>query len=723
MTRTRPAIGGCPVRADAYLKVTGRALYPADVAVANAAHAYCLTSSVARGRIVRIDTSRARAQPGILAVHTHLTMRGRLAPTDFAATSAQALQTDRIWHQGQIVAIAVADSYENAREAARAIVVEYQESTAAAVFDSAHAERVAYGELDKSAVQARVGDVAAALNAAAVTIDATYETSPQHHNAMELHTTTCVWTGDQLIIHEPTNWVYAILMGVVQQLGLERSKVVVVSPFVGGSFGGKGTLAAPTSLIALIAKELQRPVKLVLTRQQIYSLVGNRAETRSRVQLGAESSGKLTAYRHQTWEVTSRCDVRSMNGTDNSVRLYGWSNAETLRHLVRLDRNTPGAMRAPPECPVMFALESALDEMAYALGMDPVQLRIINHTPVDPVSGKPFTSRSLVECYRRGAEAFGWSRRPSRPGAMRDGDWLIGWGCATAAYPSYVAPASARVRLSADGSVLVQVASHDMGTGTYTMLRQVAAEALGVEIARVAVELGDSRFPPAPYSGGSMTTAAVGSAVAQACAAIRTKLGGPDDVSRAAARMPTGAIEELVDWAPAGSRPGAIRESYSGKVAGLGGVGPDDLRFAFGAEFVEVRVHAQTREVRIPRLLGVFAAGRIINPRLARSQLMGGMVWGIGSALLERTELDIRTARYVNADLADYLIPVNADIGDIEVMFVPEVDTQVNPLGVKGLGELGNVGTDAAIANALFHATGRRVRELPIRIDRLITAE
>jgi xanthine dehydrogenase YagR molybdenum-binding subunit len=298
---------------------------------------------------------------------------------------------------------------------------------------------------------------------------------------------------------------------------------------------------------------------------------------------------------------------------------------------------------------------------------------------------------------------------------MREGDWHIGWGCATAIYPAYVAPASARVRLGSDGNVLVQVASHDMGTGAYTVISQIAADALGVDLGKVVVELGDSRFPPAPYSGGSMTTAVIGSAVAKACAAVRARLGGNDIAS-----MTTGAIEEVADWVPEGSKQNATREAYTGNVAGQGGVGAENMRFAFGAEFVEVRINARTREIRVPRALGVFAAGRIINPRTARSQLMGGMIWGIGSALHERTEVDARSARYLNADLAEYLVPVNADIGAIDVMFVPEVDTQVNPLGVKGVGELGNVGTDAAVANAVFHATGIRVRKLPIRIDSLI---
>ena len=723
MTSAFKHIGQPQSRVDGRLKVTGAATYPADVPIANAAHAYCVMSSIASGRIVSIDSSAARAQPGVLRVYTHETMRGRLAKSDFLSTSVQALQDDHVWHQGQIVAIVVADTYENAREGAARVRVQYnEEGTAAATLESPSAETRPYGEFDKDANQARVGDVSAALASAAFTHDAIYETSPQHHNAMELHSTTCVWNGDKLTIYEPSQWVYATMMGVSQQLGIERSNVTVISTFLGGGFGSKGTLSSPTSLVALAAKELKRPVKLVMTRRQVYTITGNRAETRHKIKLGADRAGKLTAYSHEMWEMTSRSDIRSMNGNDNSVRLYGWKNVETRRNLVRLDRNTPGSMRSPPEVPAIFALECAMDEMAYKVGIDPVEFRVINDTRVDPVSGKPFTSRSLVECYRAGAERFGWARRNPKPASMREGEWQIGWGCATAVYPTYVAPASARVRLTADGNVFVQIATHDIGTGAYTVISQIAADALGVDIAKVTVELGDSRFPPAPYSGGSMTTAVAGSAVAKACDAIRARLGVQGNITAAVARMNTGAIEEIADWAPPGSPPTAIKDSYSARVAGQGGAGPDNMRFAFGAEFMEVRINARTNEIRVPRAVGVFAAGRIINPTTARSQLMGGMIWGISSALHERTEVDPNSARYVNADMAEYFVPVNADIGMIDISFIPETDTLVNPLGIKGVGELGNVGADAAIANAIFHATGLRIRKLPIRIDSLLAA-
>jgi xanthine dehydrogenase YagR molybdenum-binding subunit len=718
------AIGRPESRVDGRLKVTGEAAYPADVPIPHAAYAHCVTSAIACGRIVRIDATAARTLPGVLAIYTHEEMRRRLAPTSFGLSRVQPLQDDRVWHQGQIIAIVVAETFEIARDAAQRVRVDYaEEGPPAGVFDAARADTRLFSEFDPSAPpQAIAGDIATALASADAVIDAMYETSPQHHNAMELHSTTCAWSGNSLTIHQPTGWVYATKHGVAQQLGIDPSRVTAISTFVGGSFGGKGPLVVPTSIIALAAQALRRPVKLVMTRRQIYAITGHRTETRHHIRLAAQRSGKLIAFGHETWEVTSRSDVRSMNGSNTSARIYGWTCVHTRRHLVRLDRNTPGSMRSPPEVPVMFALESALDEMAHTLRIDPVVLRRMNDTQVDPIDGKPYTSRSLIECYAAGAEAFGWAQRDPEPGSMRDGDWQIGWGCATAIYPTYAAPASARVRVGADGHVVVQVAAHEIGTGAYTILAQIAADRLGVPLGDVSVELGDSRLPPAPYAGGSMTTATVGSAVSQACDAIRARLGveADGDVAAKLASMRTGAVEEVADWTPAGAKEDATREAYTGRVNGSGGVDPDALKFAFGAQFVEVRVNRRTCEIRVPRALGAYAAGRIINPKTARSQLMGGMIWGISCALFERTEVDPATARYLNADLAEYLVPVNADVGRIDVILVPEVDTRINALGAKGIGELGNVGMDAAVANAIFHATGRRIRKLPIRIEHLL---
>ena len=467
---------------------------------------------------------------------------------------------------------------------------------------------------------------------------------------------------------------------------------------------------------------------------------------------GSAPTGRASslAYLHEGWELSSRPDNYNVSGTSSTAVMYGYGAIATRVNVVNADRNTPGFMRSPPEVPYMYALECAMDELAYALKMDPVALRRANDTMKDPASGRPYSSRSLVQCFEQGAEAFGWRNRNPEPGSMRDGDWLVGWGCATATYPTQIAPAAARVRLSPDGSVLVQIAAHEIGNGIYTVLAQTAAERLGAPLDRVRVEVGDSALPAGPVAGGSNTTASTTSVLVKACDAIRAKLfaaaaalkGAPaqpvEDYALADGRIHTGAetvtldaafrqmgqavLEEYAESVPRAMAPRSIAKLYAGQAALTGGPKGDKLAFAFGAQFVEVRVHARTCEIRVPRALGAFAAGRIVNPRTARSQLMGGIIWGLSSALHEATELDERAGRYVNANLADYLIPVNADIQAIEVLVVPETDDWINPLGVKGLGELGNVGVNAAVANAVFHATGVRVRDLPIRLEKLLQA-
>jgi xanthine dehydrogenase YagR molybdenum-binding subunit len=469
-------------------------------------------------------------------------------------------------------------------------------------------------------------------------------------------------------------------------------------------------------------------VKLVLTREQGFSVATYRAETRHRLRLGADADGKFTALSHEGWEVTSRPDPYLVGGTDTTARLYACPNVFTKVRLVHADRNTPGFMRSPPEVPYLFALESAIDELAIKLGLDPIELRRRNDTMTEPIKGLPYTSRSLMECFDQAAESFGWARRAPTPGSMREGDWLIGWGCASTCYPTALAPATARVTFWKDGRVKVETAAHDLGTGAYTALAQVAAERLGVPVDQVTMAMGDSDLPPSPVAGGSITTASVSSVIAKACDAIRAKLGfneaGKSDlVIRTAGfeRLGVSVIEEYAEYVPHGVKADGIDKLYAGHSMIKGGSMLEDrIQYAFGAEFVEVRVHARTREVRVPRVHGAFAAGRIVNPKTAHSQLMGGLIWGVSSALHEATELDPQTARYINDNLADYLVPVNADIDDVSVILVPERDTQVNPLGIKGLGELGNVGTNAAVANAVHHATGKRIRELPIRIEKLL---
>ncbi len=506
-----------------------------------------------------------------------------------------------------------------------------------------------------------------------------------------------------------------------------------------------------TAIIASIARRLGRPVKLVATRDQGFTIATYRAETRHMIQIGAGSDGRLTALRHEGAEVSSRADAYAVGGTKTTTRLYACPNVASLVSIVRADRNTPGFMRSPPEVPYLFALESAMDELAVKLNMDPIELRRVNDTGKEPIGGKPYTSRSLMACYDEGAKAFGWANRNSQPKSMSDGDWLIGYGCATTCYPTQMAPAAARVRLQRDGRARVEIAGHEIGNGAYTVIGQAAAERLGIPFEKVSVFIGDSDLPPAPVAGGSNSTASTCSAVITVCEQIRRRLfkalmpeeslvdrtketvglaqtpstraansDRPLNLEQAFDALGVSVVEEYGEWKPEGAPMDSFRAMYKGEVRMVGGDKMSDkIAYAFGAEFVEVRVNRWTHEIRVPRIVGAFAAGHIMNPRTARSQLMGGLIWGMSSALHEATEIDERYARYINDNLADYLMPVNADVPSVEVIMLSEQDDHINPAGVKGLGELANVGTNAAVCNAIFHATGQRIRKLPVRLEKL----
>lgn len=749
-----PAIGAPVERVDARLKVTGQARYPDDEPVPHPAYAWLVTSTIARGRIASIDLGAARAVPGVLDVLTHENAASVKPLQMFSqggtgATSIAPLSSPQVHHHGQIVAMVVAETFEAAREAAHRVGVRYAAETPAAGFDAPGATRETAAEASKQHRDPAVGDAERAYAGAEVRIEGRYATPTQHHNPIELFSTTCTFHGDELTIDEPSQFVYGLKNGVAESLGIDPARVHVRSRYVGGAFGSKGSVTPRTALVALAAQRVGRPVKLVMTRQQAYANTTYRAETRHRVRLGATRSGKLVAYLHEGEEVSSRPDSYFVAGTASTSRLYAYGAVATQVSVVHADRNTPGFMRSPPEVPYVFALETALDEMAVALAMDPVEFRRRNDTQRDPVTGKPYSSRSLMACYDEAARAFGWRQRIPRPGAMTDGDWLVGWGCATATYPTHIAPACARVRLMPDGRAEVEIAAHDVGTGTYTVVAQTVAAELGLAVEAVQVRMGDTRLPAAPVSGGSNVTASTTSVLLQACGAIRQRLfaaavrRGPLAGSQAAGlqlrqgaiaaadgrQVPLqqafeaagiGRLEEYAEFVPPGKTAADVQKLYRGRSAIGGGSEGEKMMFAFGAEFVEVRIHRLTREIRVPRIVGAFAAGRIVNARTARSQLMGGMIWGIGSALHEATEVDPRTARYLNDDIAEYLVPVNADVPRVDVILVPETDTFVNPMGVKGIGELGNVGTAAALSNAVFHATGRRIRELPIRIEHLL---
>jgi xanthine dehydrogenase YagR molybdenum-binding subunit len=576
--------------------------------------------------------------------------------------------------------------------------------------------------------------VASALDRSDVRVEQAYTTPFETHNPMEPHATMAAWDGPRaLTLHDGTQGIFDCRARVAEVLGLAPEDVRVISPYLGGGFGSKGPVWSHVVLAAMAARAVSRPVRLALTRPQMFGPVGWRSRTVQRVAIGATRAGAITAIRHDTLAQTSSFDEFVELAGLPARMLYACPHNATSHRLVRADIGTPSYMRAPGSAPGTYALECAMDELAYALDKDPVDLRLENYAAEDPETGRPWSENALRGCYREGAERFGWSRRPRAPGSMRDGEIRIGWGMATSVYPTHRSAASALARLHADGSVVIETGTQDIGTGTYTVVTQVAAEALGVSPRQVTCRLGDTRLPEAPISGGSQTAASVGSAVHLAALAVRAELFrlavsdprsplsgvGPEDVRIEAGRLfhrGTPARGETIS-ALLTRRGGAPLEK---RVEAR----PDDedapvSTYAFGAQFVEVRVDDLGR-VHVSRMVGVFDIGRALNGKTARSQLVGGMVGGIGMALHEATILDERLGRVVNGNLADYHVPVQRDVPDIDVAWIGVADERANPIGAKGIGELGITGAAAAIANAVYHATRRRVRDLPITLDKLL---
>ena len=542
------------------------------------------------------------------------------------------------------------------------------------------------------------GDVEAGLAAAAATIDATYSTPAQHNNPMEPHATLALWRDGDLTLYESTQGAPMARNAIAKVLGLEPERVRVIAPHVGGGFGAKGTPKPNAIVAALAARHVQRPVKLAVTRQQMFAITGYRTPTIQRLRLGADAEGRLTAISHEVFEQSSTLREFAEQTAVPTRTMYAAPNRRTSHRLARLDVPTPTWMRAPGETPGMFALECAMDELAIATAIDPVELRIRNEPDVEPESGVPFSSRHLVACLREGAERFGWTGRDPTPGVRRDGRWLIGTGVASSTYPARRRPSQAIARAEPGGRFVVRIGAADIGTGARTVLTQVAADALGADPAFVTLELGDSALPFAMLAGGSMGTTSWGSAVVKACALLSERLG------ELGGEVPAAGFEVSADTTD--------------------DVAADEHleRHAFGAQFAEVRVDADTGEVRVPRLLGVFAAGRILNPLTARSQFIGGMTMGLSMALHEESVLDREFGDYLNHDFAQYHVAACADVLDLEATWLDEDDPHLNPMGAKGIGEIGIVGTAAAIANAVHHATAIRVRDLPLRLDRLLEA-
>lgn len=717
-------------RVDGIAKVTGKAKYAAEFKVPNLAYGFIVLGTIAKGKIRSIDTGEAETAGGVIRIFTHQNAPKLRARQD-GDKSFRALESEKILFNAQPVALVVAETYEQARYAARLVKIAYDAEKHAtdteAVRDRGRAP--SRGRPSKPR-----GNPEEALRNAPVKVEAEYRIPIEHHNPMEPHAAIALWQGDKLTIFDKTQEVYGVREHLAAAFGIPEESVSVVSPFVGGAFGSSLQPNYYPALTAMAARELKRPVKIVYTRTQMFTGHGYRPYTIQKVALGAETSGKLSAILHEAVHNTSSFEEFSDNTTGFPRQVYACPNLHAPLKITDTDLHTPTWMRAPGAVSGMFALECAMDELAYALKIDPLELRLINYAEVDPESGKPFSSKALRECYRVGAEKFGWKDRKMEPRSMRDGRLLVGWGTATGVWGAFQSPATAKITLRADGTAHVTSATSDIGPGTYTVMTMIAAEYLGLKPEQVEFELGDTKFPRAPSQGGSQTTASVGSAIYGAALAVGAKLLALANQDAASPLKGASASDvELLDGRlqlksdPA--RSVGVAEVMKRK--GLSEVTetfesePSKERekyalMAHGAQFIEVKVDPDLGTVRVTRAIEVTACGKIINPKASHSQEIGGVVWGIGMALQEATEIDHRYGRIMNPNLQHYHVPVNADVHEIETIFVEEDDKVVNPLGVKGMGELGLVGIPAAIANAVFHATGRRVRDLPITPDKLL---
>jgi xanthine dehydrogenase YagR molybdenum-binding subunit len=713
-----PLIGPALPRRDGRAKVTGAARYATDEMPPGLAHGVFAESAIASGRILAIDTAAARAVPGVLAVLTHetaprLAQVGQQGQAGRPGQSHMPLQDDRIFHAGQYVALVVAETPEAAEHAADLVRVTYAPDPAGprARFE-AHLEEAEVPPriplIGTPPVASCRGDPEAALAAAPVRLDLRYRTPIEHHVPMEQHGTVAAWDGGRVTVWDSTQHVYGVRSIVAKFLGLEEEQVRVLSAFTGGAFGSKGSSWPHITYAAVAARVVGRPVRIWLSRRQGFVGAGHRSPTLQRLRIGADRDGRLQALVHEAVGHSSPYDAFSDATAVISRMLYACPAVRTGHGIVRVNVNTPTAMRAPGEAQGTFALECAMDELAAEIGLDPLELRLRNYAERDEdEGGKPYSSKALRECYRLGAERFGWSRRPSAPRAQRDGRWLLGQGMATAVYPGKQSPASARVTLLPDGRAEVASATQEIGTGGSTALAMIAAAALGLPLDRVGLAYGDSRLPRAPVSAGSQTIASLGSAIRLAAEAARRRL----------AELSAGAPDPTA-WAELFARHGPVvgEASYEPPEKEARSHAPH----AFGVQFCEVRVAEDSGEVRVVRWTGGFGCGRIVNARTAHSQLIGGITWGIGMALLEETHMEARLGRFMNRNLAEYLVPVNADVPALDAFFVEEPDAMANPIGAKNVGEIGICGAAAAIANAVFHATGRRIRDLPIRIEKLL---
>ncbi|MBX5333451.1 xanthine dehydrogenase family protein molybdopterin-binding subunit [Rhodococcus fascians] len=682
------SIGQSIQRTESVDKVTGRARYAAEQPpIAGQVYAWYVPATVPVGTVENVELVDGGPSVHALLWHGNAEKLG-----DVEDAELHVLQSNSVAYRGQIVAVVLADTLQDARAAAARVQVRYADvrspdNTLSPDHSSLYApESVNAG----FPTDVTVGDPDAALTTAEHVVDNWYSTAPMHNSPMEPHATTAQWSDGVLTVWDSTQAPSGVQGDLATAFGLEPANVRVIAENVGGGFGAKGSTRPNAVLAAMAARATGKTVKLVLPRQALFDVVGYRTPTLNHVRLGADSSGRLQAIAHDSFQQTSTIFEFCEQTSESTRHIYASPNRATTHRLAALDVGTPRWMRAPGEAPGMFAVETAIDELATATGIDPIELRIRNEPDVDPASGNPFSSRSVVQCLREGAEKFGWDRRDSTPGRRREGNTLLGMGVATASYPVLISPSTAAARVEQDGTITVSVAASDIGTGARTVLRQIATDALEVDADAVTLELGDSALPKAPGAGGSSGTSSWGWAVTKVCSALRDQ--GPLQPGNSAEADTTDDVEAQKELA----------------------------RMAFGAQFAEVAVDVDTGEVRVRRMLGVFGIGMVMNPRLARSQLIGGMTFGLGMALMESGVVDHEFGGFANHDLAEYHIPACADVTDLEAVWIEEIDTELAPMGGKGIGEIGAVGSPAAIGNAVYNATGVRVRDLPITLDKVL---
>ncbi|MDT7950929.1 MAG: xanthine dehydrogenase family protein molybdopterin-binding subunit [Acetobacteraceae bacterium] len=733
------SIGQPLTRRDGFLKVTGAATYAADNHPTGMLYAVLAVASIARGRVAAMDVGAAKAHPGVVDVMTpdHKPALAqdpdaKNGPFDFRL---DLLQNDKVRYANQPIAVVIADTLEAATEGAALLAPRYDAEPARTELDEGESfvpKVVGAG----NPASARHGDVQTELAGSAIRVDAVYETPAQYHNAMEPHAVVARWDGDQLEIDTPSQGMAMAQARVGGLFGIPPENIHVRSPFLGGGFGSKGMISGPQVLGIMAAKLVGRPVKLVLKREQMFGPVGHRAPTRQTIRLGAASDGALGAIDHHAKTASSSFDDFFEPAADVSHTLYAAPAIASSHEAVRLDTGTPLFMRAPGEATGSIALESAIDEMAEACGMDPLAFRLKNYADAEPISGKPFSSKALRQCYEQGAARFGWSARTLTPRSTRDeAGLLVGWGVGTATFPALMFQANARAVIRADGTGVVEIGAHDMGQGAWTALAQIAADGIGLDLDRLEFRSGSSDLPDAGIAGGSAHTATAGMALHGAGAAVIAKLA---DLATGDERSPLfgsgnagvvareGRLFRCDDESRSESYGDILARAGLAEIEATGSSAADPVAqenfamHAHGAVFAEVKVDPDFGQVRVTRLVGAFAAGTIINPRLVRSQYYGGMIWGVSFALHEKAVVDHRSGRILNANLGEYHVPVNADVPSLEAILVDERDEHVNALGIKGVGEIGVTGTAGAIANAVWHATGRRVRRFPITLDQLI---